>query len=86
MTDGTYEVVFCGEVRKGFRRSVVQEELRSRLKLSRSEVKDLFSGRTHVIKRTAHQTTAEQYAGIASEAGAICELRLSPLAQKAWSP
>ncbi len=79
MTDGTYEVVFSGEVKKGFRRSVVQEKLRSRLKLSRREIRDLFSGRSHVIKRTAHQATAEQYSGIASEAGAICVLRHSPL-------
>ena len=79
MTDGTYEVVFSGEVKKGFRRSVVQEKLRSRLKLSRREIGDLFSGRSHVIKRTVHQATAEQYAGIASAAGAICELRQSPL-------
>ncbi len=79
MTESTYEVVFSGEVKKGLRRSVVQDQLRSRLKLSRRESKDLFSGRDRVLKRTVHQASAEQLAGILDEAGALYELRRSPV-------
>ncbi len=79
MTESTYEVVFSGEVKKGLRRSVVQDQLRSRLKLSRRESKDLFSGRDRILKRTVHQASAEQLAGILDEVGALYELRRSPV-------
>ncbi len=77
MSDGTYEVVLTGEVKQGMRRSAVEQALRSRLKLSRRESRNLFSGEDRVLKRTAHQATAEQFAGLLEEAGAVCELRHS---------
>ncbi|MDJ0892764.1 MAG: hypothetical protein QNK18_16425 [Gammaproteobacteria bacterium] len=77
MSDDTFEVILTGEVKQGMRRSAVEQAIRSRLKLSRRESRNLFSGEDRVLKRTAHQATAEQFAGLLEEAGAVCELRHS---------
>jgi len=86
MADPTYEVVFSGRIRAGLKPSVVKGLLRSRLKLSRRELQDLFSGEERVVKRTPDKDTAEEYARIFEEAGAPCRIRAEHAPEGSTAP
>ncbi len=75
MPDSNFEVVFSGEIKSSEKRSVVEKRMRSRLGLSRREVKKLLGGNERVVKRINDRAAAAELAARLNEAGAICELR-----------
>ncbi len=75
MSGSKFEVVFSGEIKSSEKRSVVEKRLRSRLGLSRREVKKLLGRNERVVKRINDRAAAAELAARLSEAGAICELR-----------
>ncbi len=58
MSNSNFDVVFSGEIKSSEKRSVVEKRLRSHLRLSRREVKELLGGTERVVKRTNDRAAA----------------------------
>lgn len=72
------QLVFFGEVLRGFQREDVQRELTRLLKLDERRQRRLFSGKRTVLKRSLAREDAERYARRLARAGAL--VHVEPMA------
>ena len=70
-----YQVLFNGEVASDSSQEVVRENLARELGLDERKAKQLFSGRTVVIRSQLDQHEAEAWQGRLAELGAVCRIK-----------
>jgi ribosomal protein L32 len=80
---GNYQVLFSGEVSPNLNEETVRENLARELGIDELKVKQLFSGRTVVIKSQLSQEDALDTQARFAEFGAICRVKdFSPKIEK----
>ncbi len=78
---GNYQVLFSGDVSQNVKEDTVRENLAKILGIDERKAKQLFSGRTVVIKSQLSQTEALDVQTQFAELGAICRVKdLTPQA------
>ncbi len=72
---GNYQVLFSGDVSQNVKQDTVRENLAKILGIDERKAKQLFSGRTVVIKSQLSQTEALEVQTQFAELGAICRVK-----------
>ncbi|MEE8079751.1 MAG: hypothetical protein V3T18_12190 [Pseudomonadales bacterium] len=72
---GNYQVLFSGDVSQNVKEDTVRENLAKILGIDERKAKQLFSGRTVVIKSQLSQTEALEVQTQFAELGAICRVK-----------
>jgi len=70
-----FELIFKGELVKGFSLEQVQQNVGKLFKASPAQVEQMFSGRAIVLRNKLDQATGQKYRSILQKSGAVCELR-----------
>ena len=72
---GNYQVLFSGEVSQDASQDAVRDNLARELGIDERKIKQLFSGRTVVIKSQLKHQDALELQQLLGEFGAICRVK-----------
>ena len=89
MAQGTYQIVFSGELQPGAELAMVKRNVARLFKADENNVAALFSGKRIVVKRDIDEQTARQYQAAFHKAGALCHVvdsAAAPAKQPAAQP
>ncbi|PLY04962.1 MAG: hypothetical protein C0622_01985 [Desulfuromonas sp.] len=74
MTDKSFRIVTCGEIRTGFDQSLVKSNLQQRYKFSTEMLAKVLSGQRVVLKSGIDREQGKRYLGALADAGLMCLL------------